>query len=145
MGGLSAGSLARTEWRGRACLRLTGDVSLANDGGFVQAALDLSPGGGAVDASGWDGIALTVAGPEEAYNLHLRTTDISRPWQSFRAGFTVGPEWREVRVPWAGFAAHRTAARFDPSRLRRIGIVATGRAFRADVMLADLRFYGAGA
>jgi hypothetical protein len=145
MGGLSAGRLVRDRWRGRDCLRLTGEVSLANDGGFLQAALDLAPGGGAVDARGWAGIAMTVAGPEEGYNLHLRTTDLTRPQQSYRAAFRVVPDWAEVRVGWADLVAHRTTAAFAPARLRRIGLVAIGRAFRADLMVADLRFYGAGA
>jgi len=144
MGGLSSGQLARRDWRGRPCLRLTGDVSLANDGGFLQAALDLATGGGPVDASAWAGVAVTVAGPAETYALHLRTTDITRPWQSYRAAFAVTPDWAEHRLPWSAFAPHRTDAPFAPSRMRRIGLIAIGRAFRADLMVADLRFYGAG-
>lgn len=140
MGGLSQGALTPDTLNGRHCLRLMGDVSLANDGGFVQAALDLAPGGGAVDASGWSGIALTIAGPPEDYALHLRTTDISRPWQSYRAALRTAPGWTEHRLPWAAFAPHRTEAPFAPSRLRRIGLVAIGRAFRADLSVADLRF-----
>ncbi len=141
MGGLSAGSLARTQRDGRPCLRLTGDVSLANDGGFLQAALDLAPGAAPVDAAVWSGIALTVAGPPETYNLHLRTTDITRPWQSYRAGFTLGPAWAQVRLPWSAFVPHRTDAPFAPARLRRIGLVAIGRAFHADLFVGDIRFF----
>lgn len=143
MGGVSSGRLGPGAWQGRACLHLTGEVSLANDGGFLQAALDLSPGGATVDASGRAGIAITVAGPAEDYALHLRTTDLARPWQSYRAGFAVTPDWTVHRLPWSAFMAHRTAAPFAPSRLRRIGVIAIGRAFRADLMVADLRFYGA--
>ena len=144
MGGLSAGTLTRSTWASRPCLHLTGEVSLANDGGFVQAALDLAAGGGPVDAAGFAGIAITVAGPAEDYALHLRTTDIARPWQSYRAGFSVTPDWAVVRLPWSAFTPHRTEAPLAPSRLRRIGVIAIGRAFRADLMVADLRFYGAG-
>jgi hypothetical protein len=140
MGGLSQGTFEPATWAGRPCLRLTGDVSLANDGGFVQAALDLAPGGGAMDASGWAGIALTVAGPPEDYTIHLRTTDITRPWQSYRAAIRTMPDWTEHRLPWAAFTPHRTEAPFAPARLRRIGLVAIGRAFRADLSVADLRF-----
>ena len=52
MGGLSSGTLRPEMWAARPALRMQGEVSLANNGGFVQMALDLSPGGGAVDASG---------------------------------------------------------------------------------------------
>lgn len=140
MGGLSAGTLTRTEWQGRPCLHLTGDVSLANDGGFLQAALDLGP----TDGSLWDGIALTVAGPPESYNLHLRTTDLTRPQQSYRATFATAPDWTTHHIPWSRITPHRTEAPFRPARLRRIGLVAIGRAFRADLHIADLRFYSTG-
>lgn len=122
---------------GRLCLHLTGDVSLANNGGFLQAATDL-----VVDASVWAGIEITHAGPPEDYHLHLRTTDLSRPQQSYRAKFSCISEWRTLRLPWKDFVPHRTDAPFVPSRLRRLGIVAIGRAFRADLSVADLRFYG---
>jgi hypothetical protein len=137
MGGISTGGLAREEYMGRPCLHLTGDVSLANNGGFLQTATDLF-----VDGSGWSGIEITLAGRPEVYSLHLRTMDLTRPQQSYRAQVSCFSEWRTLYLPWKDFAAHRTDASFDPSRLRRIGIVAIGRAFRADLFVADLRFYG---
>jgi len=138
MGGLSSGLLTREEWFGRPCLRLTGNVSLANGGGFLQAATDL-----VVDASGWEGIEITLAGPPDDYHVHLRTTELTRPQQSYRAEVRCSPEWRTNRLPWSAFAPHRTDDPFNPARLRRLGIVAIGRAFQADLRVADLRFYGA--
>jgi hypothetical protein len=126
---------------GRRCLRMTGRVRLENDGGFVQMALDLAPGGGPVDASGFAGVALTVRGNGEAYGVHLRTAGLARPWQSYRAGFTAPTDWAEHRLPFAAFVPHRTDVPFDPARLRRIGLVAIGRAFEADLAVADLRFF----
>jgi hypothetical protein len=141
MGGLSSGRLEPAVIGGRRCLRLTGRVRLENDGGFLQMALDLAPGGGPVDAAGFAGIALTVRGNGETYGVHLRTTDLARPWQSFRAGFTAPPDWTEHRLPFAAFGPHRTDVPFDPARLRRIGLIAIGRAFTADLAVADLRFF----
>lgn len=141
MGGVSAGRLQRTAVAGRSALRLTGDVRLENNGGFVQMALDMAPGGGVVDASGWAGIALTVCGTGEGYGLHLRTDRAVRPWQSWRQGFVAAEGWAELRLPFAGFAPHRIDGALEPARLRRLGLVAIGRAFRADLALADLRFY----
>ena len=74
MGGVSRGGLAAAGVDGRACLHLTGQVSLAHNGGFVQSGLDLRPAG-LVDARGWSGIELVVRGNYETYNLHLRTVD----------------------------------------------------------------------
>lgn len=141
MGGLSRGQMTRDTVAGRPAVHMTGDVRTENNGGFVQLAVDLAPAGRAVDASGWAGIAVDICGPPEAYNLHLRTPDIIRPWQSYRHGFVTTPEWRTVSLPFAGFVAHRTDLTLDPTRLRRIGIVAIGRAFRADLALAGISFY----
>ena len=104
-------------------------------------ALDLAPGGGAVDASGWTGIELEVCGNAEPYALHLRTTAATRPWQSWRQGFTALPDWQRLRLPFAGFVPHRIETPLDPAQLRRIGLIAIGRAFQADVSLGAVRFY----
>ena len=137
MGGRSQGQLRREEVRGTPALRLTGAVSLANNGGFLQMALDLAPQG-LLDARGWRGIALDVAGNGEGYGLHLRTDATSRPWQSWRQGLEAGADWRRVYLPFDGFAPHRIDAALDPGRLRRLGLVAIGRAFTADLALAGL-------
>ena len=141
MGGVSEARVRRTTVAGRQAVHLTGDVSLANNGGFVQTTLDLRPDGGAVDARAWTGIELTVLGNGETYNLHLRTTDIRRPWQSYRQSFPTTDDWRTVRLPFDDFEAHRIDAPLDLGRLKRIGLVAIGREFRADLAVADLRFY----
>ena len=91
MGGVSRGQLTREIVDGREALRLRGDVSLANNGGFVQMALDLSPGGAAIDVSQWNGIEMTVRGAGETYGLHLRTADLLRPWESYRQSFVAAP------------------------------------------------------
>ena len=62
MDGVSKGSLVRAAVAGRPAIRMLGDVSLENNGGFIQIALDLSLDGGVVDDSAWDGIELDVFG-----------------------------------------------------------------------------------
>lgn len=142
MGGVSAGRMSRTELDGRPAIRMQGSVSLENNGGFIQIALDLAPDGGAVDAEGFEGIAIDILGNGETYGLHLRTAELSRPWQSYRSNFTAAPAWREIRLPFSSFVPHRTELPLNLRRLRRIGIVAIGRAFHADVAVSGVRFYG---
>ena len=139
MGGVSRGGLTRSEVAGRQAMRLTGDVSLDNNGGFVQMAFDLVPGGGVFDASGWDAVEIDVHGNDQVYDLRLRTDQLSRPWQSFRTDFVARPEWQTLTFPFATFEAHRTDARFDPARLRRIGLLGIGRVFHADVSVGAVR------
>ena len=119
---------------------MRGDVSLENNGGFVQIVLDLSPDGGIVDASGWSGIELDVFGNGEEYGVHLRTDALLRPWQSYRQTFTAYAEWRTARLPFDQFVPYRTDVPLDTRRLRRIGVVAIGRAFAPDLALSGLRF-----
>lgn len=140
MGGRSCGALTVEEFAGRPCLRLRGQVSLENNGGFLQLAKDLDTGQG-FDATGFDGVLLDVAGNDEDYNLHLRTMAMRLPWQSYRARFHASHGWQTVRLPFTDFQAYRVASALDVRRLRRIGVVAIGRAFAADLRLASVAFY----
>jgi hypothetical protein len=143
MGGVSKGAMTRETIAGREAIRMTGGVSLENNGGFLQVALDLGEAGGVVDARGWEGIQLDVFGNNQTYNLHLRTSDIRRPWESYRQSFHARPEWTTVCLPFGDFAPHRTERPLDLSCLRRLGLVAIGREFEADLAIGDIRFYAA--
>ena len=66
MGGVSTGHLQQEIYRGRMASVLRGDVSLDNNGGFVQIAFDLCADASGMDASAWDGIELDVSGNGEA-------------------------------------------------------------------------------
>ncbi|WP_068115858.1 CIA30 family protein [Tropicimonas marinistellae] len=141
MGGVSAGTMSRELVAGRNAVRMRGDVSLENNGGFLQVALDLGEAGDEVDASRWTGIRIDVFGNDQTYNLHLRTSDIRRPWESYRQSFRAPPTWTTVHFPFSEFAPHRTERPLRLERLRRIGIVAIGRAFEADLSISDVRYY----
>ena len=141
MGGVSVPSLRREAVAGRPAQRLTGAVRLENNGGFLQMALDLDPSGGPIDASAWVGLRLMVFGNDEEYGLHLRTDAVERPWQSYRQSFTAPPAWTEIDLPFTAMTPHRLEAPFDPARLKRLGLVAIGRAFQADLALGWIGFY----
>jgi len=140
MGGVSSGKLTLDTYRGRDCLRMQGDVSTENNGGFVQMALSLSEKDN-FDASAFAGIVMEVAGNNEDYNIHFRTSDLWFPWQSYRASFKATSDWQIVRIPFADLGAYKTSQNFRPNKLRRIGLVGIGRDFQADLCLASLRFY----
>jgi hypothetical protein len=141
MGGISEAAIAHKTLGGRACLHLTGDVQLENDGGFIQAALDLAPSDGTFDASNYTGVRLIVRGNGKQYALHLRTPDIVRPWQSYRAQFYAEPDWEPLDLPFSVFAPYRLDVPLDITRLKRIGLIALGRAFYADLAVSELGFY----
>lgn len=141
MGGVSKATMTRETVDARAAIRLQGDVSLDNNGGFVQISLDLRQDGGAIDASPWRGIELDVFGNGEEYALNLRTSDLERPWQSYRHAFRADPRWRTVQLSFNDFAPSRTEIPLNAHRLRRLGIIGIGRAFHADVSVGGVRFF----
>lgn len=141
MGGVSSGRMTSAVVSGRAAIRMQGSVSLENNGGFLQIALDLAPGGGSVDASRFLGLEIDTLGNGEDYGLHLRTSDLTRPWQSYRAGFKAGGMWMTIQMPFAAFVPYRTDMPLDVRRLRRLGIVAIGREFSPDICVGGVRFY----
>lgn len=140
MGGVSSGSLVPTDVAGRSCLRLRGNVSLENNGGFVQASLDLHPAG-TLDVRDFQGLELDVYGNGERYNLHLRTLDTRIVWQSYRASFVAEPRWQRVRLPFSEFRPYRTDQPLDLQTLRRLGVVAIGRTMQADLCIARIVLY----
>jgi hypothetical protein len=139
MGGVSNGTMLREMVAGRPAIRMRGDVSLENNGGFVQMSLDLAPDGEAIDVSVWSGIELDVFGNGEEYNVHLRTSDLTRPWQSYRQSFRADPKWQTILLRFQEFVPYRTDVPLDTRRLKRIGVVAIGRAFSADLSVGGVR------
>jgi hypothetical protein len=141
MGGVSQARVTHVIDDGQPSLALGGDVRLENNGGFIQASLNLAPALETFDASGCRGLRLLAQGNGEAYSVHLRTPDAVHPWQSYRANFVAGAEWRSIEVPFTEFTPYKLEPPLDTRRLKRIGIVAIGRAFTADIKLARLEFY----
>lgn len=140
MGGISTGNIKVDSHDGKNCLRMRGNVTTANNGGFVQMALSLSEQG-IFDASDYDGLEFEVSGNNEGYNIHLRTDDLWFPWQSYRASFKATPDWQTVRIPFAALEAYKSSQDFRRDKLKRIGLLGIGRDFQVDLCLASIRFY----
>ena len=141
MGGISEVTIETTTINQRRCLHLTGNVRVENNGGFVQAALNLSKDNKLFDASLFSGIRLTVYGNNEDYSIHLRTLDNNQPWQSYRAHFTAKSVWHVIELPFESFEPYRLETKLNTKRLKRIGVVAIGRPFSADLAISNIEFY----
>jgi hypothetical protein len=139
MGGVSSGSARIETADGASHLRLTGQVSTANRGGFIQAriTLDSPPPDGAT------GMLIRTRGNGEGYFIHLRTDGTLLPWQYYQAPFATTPDWAEVRLPFDAFNPSGALLRdtLRPASIRSIGIVAYGRDHSADVSVAEIGFY----
>lgn len=139
MGGLSTGQVVFLTEGGRRHARMTGRVSTANRGGFIQMRLDLdSP-----PAPGTTGVRLVARGNDQRYFVHLRTSGTILPWQYYQAGFDVTRAWAEVRLP---FAAFRASGAFlsrtpRPEGLTSLAVVAYGRDHEAEIEVREVGFY----
>ena len=101
MGGVSVGQASYVDWQGDQGLLIRGQVSTANNGGFIQAALRFD---GFLDASGFEGIELRVRGDGQTYHLHLRDRSTRLPWQVYTATYETSGDWQTVRVPFQRFS-----------------------------------------
>ena len=139
MGGVSTGRVEIGEVAGRPALRLAGDVSTENRGGFIQARMDL-PGG---LPAGTEGLRLQVRGNGERYYVHLRTTGTMLPWQYYQAPFATGGDWGEVEIPLDAFRPSGSLLRKTPrpEAVRSVAVVAYGRDHAADVSVARIEAY----
>lgn len=140
MGGQSAGRIGYDTRLGRTALVLSGQVSTRNNGGFIQAVCDIGQqlAGNIAQCSG---VRLVVCGNGHLYNIHLRTDELSLPWQSYRAQFNTHRDWQMVELPFEKFIPYRTDRKLNLERLKRIGIVAIGADFDADVAISEMGFY----
>lgn len=141
MGGVSDGVLRHDRIAGRECLRLTGRVTTANNGGFLQMALNLAPRGAFFDATGFSGLEIDVLGNGERYNCHLRSADVRWYSQSYRATFTATASWERIRLPFPSFEPHELEAPLDLSRLKRLGLLGWMREFEVDLAVSGVFLY----
>lgn len=119
--------------------RITGRVSTANRGGFIQMRLDLA----STPPDGTISVRLMVRGNDQRYFVHLRTGGTLLPWQYYQAGFDVTESWSEVRLPMADFTASGALLRDVPSpgSLTSVAIVAYGRNHDARIDVREVGFY----
>jgi len=127
MGGQSDGRAVITD----GALHLTGQVSTANNGGFIQARRDLPQGLPQATTA----LNLRVRGDGQRYFVHLRSTATRLPWHYYQAEFQTTRDWQDVTLPLADFVPSGAllARTIAPERLRSIAIVAFGRDHSADV------------
>ena len=135
MGGVSQGG---AEFAAGA-LRLTGQVSTKNNGGFIQVRTRIDPS----ETSDKTGIKIKVKGNGEIYYLHIRNASARLPWHYYTASFQTSEKWKDITIPFDEF---EKSATFMPRKLKAdtiktIGLVAYGKDHNADVSIANLEFY----
>lgn len=139
MGGVSAGKLSFHSEAGRSIARMTGLVSTANNGGFIQMQMRME---GPLPAE-IQGVRLIACGNDQRYFVHLRSVRTRLPTAFYRAHFDVVRDWREIRLSIDQFSASNAAlpARIAFEDIAAIAVVAYGRDHEADISIRDIGFY----
>ncbi|MEI8093104.1 MAG: CIA30 family protein [Spirochaetales bacterium] len=144
MGGLSDMKVGTESEGGIPHLVISGQVSLKNNGGFIQAQLLLAHDGKPVfDARRYTGVRLLARVNSEGYYLFLRTSRNLFPWSFYMAPLPVTGEWQEVHVPFSQFTKGDFGAFFslDLAELASVAVVAYKREFSARIDVREIGFY----
>jgi hypothetical protein len=139
MGGVSSGQVTLVRDGDQIILNLKGAVSTKNNGGFIQARLDLPQS--LPDTA--VGLELRVKGNAQAYYIHARTSGTILPWNFYQAKFDATPGWAVVRIPFTDFKAQGRLLRDTllADAIKSIAVVAYGRDHDADVSVARISYY----
>ena len=142
MGGVSNGRMDMRSEDGIYYAQMTGDVSTANNGGFIQFRAGLSFAGQPDRGASIKGVRLMTRGNNQPYYLHFRTRDSRAPWDYYAASFIASDEWQMIELPFTEFSARRTnTTPLDPTRIISMGVVAYGRDHQADISVATVEFF----
>lgn len=118
-------------------LRLSGNVSTKNNGGFIQVRSSKE-----ISSNNFSGIKLKVRGNPSSYYVHVRTSSLLFPWQYYSGEFLVDNHWSYVKIYFKNFKKSNfyQPSTFSSLEIKSIGFVAFGKDFEAklDIMEAEL-------
>ena len=141
MGGISNGQAVLDKEGDMIFARLTGNVSTANNGGFIQIRTNFS----FVDLINTNkdlkGVILNTKGNGETYHIFIRTSEDRSYRDFFSATFTANDNWEIVDLPFTKFKHRYSNRSLDGNDIRTFGIVAYGRDFFSDVSVSEISFY----
>ncbi|UCD50742.1 MAG: bifunctional methionine sulfoxide reductase B/A protein [Phycisphaerales bacterium] len=143
-GGTSKGKMQVEQHEGQKVLHLTGSVSQAKNGGFIQARLPLGPRGQTFDARGYAGLQLRVKGDGQVYSVRLRTPETRFPWQHYEATFPTTGQWQDVTLPFAKFTSGSVNRPLDKRSLRSVSVTAIKEETQASLYVDNIAFYREG-
>ena len=139
MGGKSSGTAERVMVDGRTAIKLIGNVTTENNGGFVQVRREIE----SKQASNFKGIAFETKGNGETYFIHIRNESSRLPWQYYSASFKTSNDWQTIEIPFSSFERSGTfmSKSLKKKTINSIGLVAYGKDHQALVLISNLSFY----
>jgi len=142
MGGVSDGQVNLEKEGEMYYSRLTGNVSTANNGGFIQLRAGVSFANSEKNGKNLQGVRLNVRGNGETYYIHIRTNENWSPSDYYSATFKADSEWQMIDLPFNKFERKwSTNSTLDAKNIRSFGIVAYGKDYVSDVSVSTIEFY----
>ena len=125
MGGVSTGNVSFMTEEGTNYARMTGTVSLQNNGGFIQFRRRVT----SHFEKSKQGLELKLRGNDQQYFVHIRTTGTFLPWQYYHAPLSSNSDWTIVRMPFSMFerSSGFLSKKITAKNIRSVGIVAFGK------------------
>ena len=125
MGGVSTGNVSFMTEKGTSYARMTGNVSLQNNGGFIQFRRRVT----SHFEKSKQGLELKLRGNDQQYFVHIRTTGTFLPWQYYHAPLSSNSDWTIVRMPFSMFerSSGFLSKKITAKNIRSVGIVAFGK------------------
>ena len=141
MGGISDGEAALEKDGEMFFARLTGNVSTANNGCFIQLRSTLSFVNLYNKNKTLKGVRLNTKGNGETYHIFIRTSETRSYSDFYYATFIADEEWAIVDLPFTKFKHRFSNSVLDGNDIQTFGIVAYGRDFISDVSVSEIIFY----
>ncbi len=141
MGGVSNGQAVLEKDGDMFFARLIGNVSTANNGGFIQLRSNLSFENLIDNNKTLRGVRLNTRGNGETYHIFIRTSETRSYRDFYYATFIAKSNWEIVDLPFTKFKHRFSNKSLDGSDIRTFGIVAYGRDFFSDISISDIIFY----
>ena len=142
MGGVSVGKVTLEQDGEMYYARLTGNVSTRNYGGVIQLRTGISFANSEKDGKNLQGVRLNVRGNGETYEIHITTNDRTYRGDYYSATFKAESDWKMIDLPFNKFKRKRSNnTKLDAQNITRLGIVAYGREYVADISVSTIEFY----
>ena len=139
MGGVSEGKVEYFKENDISYARMTGIVSLENNGGFIQIRkkMDFSL------SKEIKSLKIQVRGNNQEYYIHIRTSGTILPWQYYQAPFIANDKWETQDIKLLEFkrSGIMLAKKINPKNIKSIAIVAYGKEHEAFIDVNNIIIY----
>ena len=138
MGGISTGTYYYKKINNDNVIKITGNVSTKNNGGFIQIRRKLNN----INLTNAKNVRVIARGNNEKYFVHLRTTFTILPWQYYQYSFTVKKDFKNFILPISNFkkSGFLLPDKINPKNIKSIGIVAFGKDYKAELTVKEINF-----